>query len=359
MDFDLRQWLLMLGPVFIAGVLLHGYWRMRNNRNGLRIALDESYASKPGEKVEVDDFSLLKAELPNGGARVIRKPEQTSLKLSEEVPMLMEPVATDEDQADSSTIDPHGSHHLDHSNQTRATHGQSVAADQGGAGKQEPITASDDDRLVGMSMTKPSSGSLAVSAPMDALRAADGQSVPVDAGTQRSAGQGLSPSVLRDLPDPLPEKAPPARASESVRTTDQQKPEKFMIVNVLAAGEPFNGQSLLEVLLGSNMTYGEMNIFHRLDDQGFSEFSLANAVEPGNFDLIRMAELETPGVTLFLRVHELADPLHAFEEMLGVADSIVDGLGGTLYDETRSVMTAQTIEHGRQSIRDFLYRHSA
>ena len=24
MDFDLRQWLLILGPVFIVGVLLHG-----------------------------------------------------------------------------------------------------------------------------------------------------------------------------------------------------------------------------------------------------------------------------------------------------------------------------------------------
>ena len=40
MDFDLRDWLLILGPVFISCVLLHGYWRMRRGANELKMSLD-------------------------------------------------------------------------------------------------------------------------------------------------------------------------------------------------------------------------------------------------------------------------------------------------------------------------------
>ena len=67
MDFDLRDWLLVLGPVFVAVVLLHGYWRMRRSQGELRMALDKSFITSD----DVDDLQMLKAELPNGGARVL------------------------------------------------------------------------------------------------------------------------------------------------------------------------------------------------------------------------------------------------------------------------------------------------
>ena len=66
MDFDLRQWLLILGPIFVVGVLLHGYLRMRASQNEIRMKLDKSFLTKPGEEAQVDDLNLLKAELPNG-----------------------------------------------------------------------------------------------------------------------------------------------------------------------------------------------------------------------------------------------------------------------------------------------------
>ena len=101
MDFGIRDWLLILGPVLIAGVLIHGYWRMRNNRSSLKMALDKSFLSKVGEKEQSDhDFSMFRAELPNGGARVRSvdpesEAEQTSLNLDVEVPVLMEPIYPD------------------------------------------------------------------------------------------------------------------------------------------------------------------------------------------------------------------------------------------------------------------------
>ena len=77
MDFDLRQWLLILGPIFIVAVLLHGYFRMRSGRNDIKMKLDRSFLSDPGEEHDVDELSMFKAELPNGGARVIENGART------------------------------------------------------------------------------------------------------------------------------------------------------------------------------------------------------------------------------------------------------------------------------------------
>ena len=92
MEFDLREWLLILGPVFIAVVLLHGYWRMRNGRNNLKMALDKNFLSQPGGEDDIDDLTMLKAELPNGGARIIKAHD---LDVSQDVPVLMEPAERD------------------------------------------------------------------------------------------------------------------------------------------------------------------------------------------------------------------------------------------------------------------------
>ena len=86
MDFDLRQWLLVLGPIVIAGVLVHGYVRMRSGQNQIKMKLDKSFVSQVGETDGVDDLNLLRAELPNGGARVIVSDP------ADEVPVLEETV---------------------------------------------------------------------------------------------------------------------------------------------------------------------------------------------------------------------------------------------------------------------------
>ena len=255
MDFDLRQWLLILGPVIIIGVLLHGYLRMRTGQNELKMQLDKSFVSQVDESSDVDDLSLLKAELPNGGARVISRHEQ-----DDEIPVLVEPV-----------------------------------------------------------------------------------DLPA-----------LSVSDLSDLSED--EQVPLRKASSA--DVVAEVPEMFVVINVLALAEPFHGQSLLEILLEGDMTYGEMDIFHR--QVGYEVwFSLANAVEPGTFDIATMNTFTTPGVTMFMCVHELMEPARALDEMLAVANAIALELGGEVRDETRSVMTPQTIEHCRQSIREFQFKHTA
>ena len=132
-----------------------------------------------------------------------------------------------------------------------------------------------------------------------------------------------------------------------------------MVINVLAQDGVFKGKELLETLTRLGMTHGDMNIFHSSAGNQ-SAFSLANAFEPGTFDQAAMAsnDFETRGVTLFMSVHKLQDPLRVFDAMLATAEALAQDLAGEVLDDTRSVMTPQTVAHYQQSILEFEFKHS-
>ena len=141
--------------------------------------------------------------------------------------------------------------------------------------------------------------------------------------------------------------------------TAPAKPEKLVVIHVLAQDSLFEGQKLLEALRQTAMTFGDMGIFHRTGDKGVPEFSLANLVKPGSFDMARMDSFSTPGVSLFMRAHELSEPLRVFDDMVEAAETIGKELTGTLQDETRSAMTPQTLEHYRRSLREYQLRYDS
>ncbi|MFT7245568.1 MAG: cell division protein ZipA [Candidatus Azotimanducaceae bacterium] len=269
-EFGLRDWLLLLGPVFIVGILVHGYWRMRSNRNTLKMSLDKSFVSEIDESASAQDLSMLRAELPNGGARV-KIPEQRTLNLEEAVPVLMHPVD-----------EPVGAQ--------KVQSNPEVVAEVSPEPKPEIASVSDD----------------------------------------------LDATPLAPLPKNLP--------------------EKYVVINVMSVGNPFKGQELLECLIEQDMALGEMSIFHRIRQEQ-SVFSLMNAVEPGSFELRSMDKIETPAVSMFMRVHELRKPTQVFQEMLSVADALAEALGGEVRDETRSVMTSQTIEHYRSELEEYEFKN--
>jgi cell division protein ZipA len=60
--------------------------------------------------------------------------------------------------------------------------------------------------------------------------------------------------------------------------------------------EPFGGDELVAALLGQGLKFGDMGIFHRTHgESGQRLFSVANALEPGTFDLSDLSELKTQG----------------------------------------------------------------
>lgn len=157
------------------------------------------------------------------------------------------------------------------------------------------------------------------------------------------------------------QKAPSSRPSEvQQQEAPVAQPAEVLVCNVMAReGSELHGDDLLEALITSGLKFGEMNIFHkrfRGTTNGPVIFSVANILNPGTFDLNAMAEFRTIGVSLFLALPSPINNLEAFEQMLDVAIHLKESFDGELKDDHRNVMTAQTIEHYRQRIRDFELR---
>lgn len=147
---------------------------------------------------------------------------------------------------------------------------------------------------------------------------------------------------------------------QSVKEDNNDQPQEVLVVHLMAnKGETVAGQQLLDAILSVGLRYGAMKIFHRhLNDDGSGPvlFSMANLINPGTFDLNSMGDLEVPGVTLFMALDDIEDPVSAFNIMIEAIDSIVASLQLNVMDESRSSMTRQTIDHYRQRARDVSFR---
>ena len=132
--------------------------------------------------------------------------------------------------------------------------------------------------------------------------------------------------------------------------------EELLILGVMAkSDEPFGGDELVAALLGQGLKFGDMGIFHRTHgESGQRLFSVANALEPGTFDLSDLSELKTPGLTFFMQLPVPGDALETLEDMILSARTVAAALGGDVKDDTMSALTGQTVEHLKQRIADFV-----
>lgn len=172
--------------------------------------------------------------------------------------------------------------------------------------------------------------------------------------------QEMEPQQLDIEPAPSHEQDYASAGGETDAPASEDQPAEVLVVNVMAKeGYAFAGDDLMHTLITSGLKFGDMNIFHqRLGNQpkGPVIFSVANILNPGSFDLNAMDTFTTVGVSLFLALPSPINNLDAFEKMLNVAQQLCSTLGGDLRDDSRNLMTAQTIEHYRQRVRDFELR---
>jgi cell division protein ZipA len=132
-------------------------------------------------------------------------------------------------------------------------------------------------------------------------------------------------------------------------------PEVFMLNVVARNRDGFRGEDILHILLACDLRFGDMNYFHRHEfeaGRGAIQFSVANMMQPGVFDIDNMADFNTPGLVFFLTLPGPEDMMKAFDYMLETAQAVARNLEGDVLDESRSVLTKQTLEHTRQRIRD-------
>ena len=117
MEFGLREWLIIIGIIVIAGILFDGWRRMRGGKGKLKFRLDRNLSNLPDDDSDPDvlspprvvernhEPSLDEDDLPSMSARDVNsrrrgEPRQGDLDLTaaEPVPTLLNPV-DDEDDA--------------------------------------------------------------------------------------------------------------------------------------------------------------------------------------------------------------------------------------------------------------------
>ena len=146
------------------------------------------------------------------------------------------------------------------------------------------------------------------------------------------------------------------RVAEPKKVATQLEPQVIILSVVMPANQQMFGAALLPSLLTLGLKYGEMNIFHRHEDNagnGKVTFSLANIMNPGSFDLDSMESFATRGVSLFMTLPNAGDPFYVFEQMLNAAKQLAQEFNAQVLDDKRNVMTKQTEQHYLSKIREF------
>ena len=294
-DLTIRDWMVIIGVLLIMAVLLDAWRRVRSERSEKysRVKVDLSDPSDNETASSDEDLAWLK-ELPNGGGRVVERGDLLrAAGHRSTAPAQTEASATEPGQVDQSE---HGQQQIDPADEV------------------EPMIAG--------------------------LSAGNEESENLDWLDGMAAQEPTATKPEPDEPGMLP------------RDVD---PEVFMLNVVARNAHGFKGADILHILLACDLRFGDMNFFHRHEfeaGKGAIQFSVANMMQPGVFDIDNMAEFNTPGLVFFLTLPGPEDMMMAFDYMLETAQAVSRNLGGDVLDESRSVLTKQTLEHCRQQIRD-------
>lgn len=307
-----EEYILIGGGLLIALVIMHGIWQAwRAREDPLPLDLESEI---PEEDLDLD---ALGPDFPNGGARVVPRiesrndaaPTQRSLAIEVAAPVLMEVV--DEERVDAETVDV-------------AQADIASGSGNGPAGMDSDLQGSRIEPIV--------------AEPSDSI-------MPSRSARNTVRNTNKEQRVARREPE--------APNGDAAREAEQNE---ILAINVLArgSGRRFTGSDLCAAFQRNGLTFGDMNIFHRLNPiTRTPQYSVANAIEPGTFDLSNMDSMETPGACFFLRLPGPSEPAAVFDDMLRVARDIGNSLDGELKDENFSVLTGQTEEHYRQRIAEF------
>ena len=335
---DMKEWIIIGGGALIGLIVLHGlfmaWWR---GRDPLRMKI------QPGLLPEdADEDAWLSAELPNGGARVVSA-ESTDLDAE---------VAVDADEGVPVLLETAGSRRADEAES--ALDGEPASEAEGSPALGNP--------LPDMAPIVPERG---LGSAREKLSKPSGRvELDEDAGAsdiERTGPEADQPPLEQaafldaDL-EPMPESATLSDDSDP----GAEAADDLLVVHLVAPqDETFSGEALVSALRAQDLRFGEMSIFHRLDDAtGEAVFSVVRAVEPGSFDLTHIEDCASPGLMAFLRLPTPGDAENAVEDMMRTVEAMADDLGGELLDDNRKPFTALSPEGYRSRALGFADRQA-
>jgi cell division protein ZipA len=131
--------------------------------------------------------------------------------------------------------------------------------------------------------------------------------------------------------------------------------DEVIYLNLKSRDTDIEGADLIRAMQKYNLIHGDMKIFHRLTEGSQQPlFSVANMVEPGNFDIEKLATMKTPGLTLFLRLPRTFDALHALDEMWTTAKGLASELNADILDRNRQPFSSQKQQKMRDEVLEYM-----
>ena len=125
--------------------------------------------------------------------------------------------------------------------------------------------------------------------------------------------------------------------------------QKIVVLHVVGREQAqFAGDDIHRALQASQLLYGMRDIYHRVAEvngRPESVFSIANMLKPGNLDPEQAADLQTPGLVMFMVLPGPVDGNKAFHDMLQTAQDVANELGGVVLDDKRLPLTRQAAQY--------------
>lgn len=135
---------------------------------------------------------------------------------------------------------------------------------------------------------------------------------------------------------------PANKVTDKPATKATDKPPRYddlVTLYLLAKEEPLSGDVINSAAYANGLIFGNMNIFHRLDDNDEPIYSLANMMEPGYFDAENIHNLKTRGLVLFIQLSHLKHSSQALHDMLRCAYRMAEMIGAQLCNSKRQPLT--------------------
>lgn len=192
---------------------------------------------------------------------------------------------------------------------------------------------------------------------------------PLPHEAYKQTGPVLDPDELDQLEEMIPERGagefktdempmPIELGSEQIAPAGEQL---FIPLTLMAkTGRQLSGDTIQQAAAAAGLVLKDDGIyrFETQDAQGYLQplLGLANILEPGTFALEQMDQFATPGLVLYLHLPAPIEARVAFDNLIEVGHKLEELLDAELCDETRSVLTKQTIGHLKEKVEAFRFK---
>ena len=144
-------------------------------------------------------------------------------------------------------------------------------------------------------------------------------------------------------------------------TQEEVDPPRIVTLRFIPRkGRHLDAQQTVLALRNAGLRHGPYGIFHYYADENAreSDFSVANLIEPGSFDLTSLAGSTLPGITYFMELPGAGDPVRRFDLMVDSARALAQSLDAEILDEQGSSWSIQRQRFVREELIEYRHRMS-